>query len=87
MHSRFVQPFLDVTLFFLGLPLVLTRRNRNIFVAIGLCVAVVIGYFVVLMVCQAMGSSGFLLSPSQAAWCPLIVLAPLAAALSHSLWE
>ena len=87
MHSRFVQPFLDVTLFFLGLPLVLTRRNRNIFVAIGLCIGVVIGYFFVLMVCQAMGSSGFLLSPSQAAWCPLIILAPLAAAISHPLWE
>ena len=44
-------------------------------------------YFVVLMVCQAMGSAGFLLSPSQAAWCPLILLAPVAAALSQPLWE
>lgn len=87
LHSRFVQPFLDITLFVLGLPLVLTRRNRNVFMAIGLCVAVVIGYFGVLIVCQGLGAYGFLLSPALAAWMPLLILAPLAAALSHPLWE
>ena len=41
IHSRIVHPFLDVTLLFLGLPLVLTRENRNVFLAIGLCLLVV----------------------------------------------
>lgn len=87
MHARFVQPFLDVTLFALGLPLVLTRRNRNVFVAAGLGVGVVIAYFLVVIVCQALGASGFLLSPALAAWAPLIILAPTAAALSQPIWE
>jgi len=87
MHARFVQPLLDMTLLLLGLPLVLTRRNRNVFVALGLCAVVVVGYYGVLFICQGMGSSGFLLTPAQAAWCPLIVLAPLAAGVSQALWE
>lgn len=87
MHSRFVQPFLDVTLFCLGLPLVLTRQNRSVFLAIGMCIGVVTAYFFVLMVCQALGASGFLLTPAQAAWAPLVVLAPAAAAMSHPIWE
>ena len=31
IHRRFVQPLLDITLLFLGLPLVLTRESRNVF--------------------------------------------------------
>jgi lipopolysaccharide export system permease protein len=87
MHSRFVQPFLDMSLFLLGLPLVLTKQNRSVFVAVGLGVVVVIAYFGILFCCQGMGASGFLLTPAQAAWCPLIILAPAAAALSQPLWD
>ena len=35
IHARIVQPLLDVTLLFLGLPLVLSRSKRNVFLAIG----------------------------------------------------
>jgi len=87
MHARFVQPMLDMCLFLLGLPLVLTKQNRNVFVAIGMCVGVVIGYFLLVMICQAMGSSGFVFSPAQAAWCPLVILAPTAAMVSFPIWE
>lgn len=87
MHARFVQPFLDVTLFVLGLPLVLSRQNRNIFVAAGMGVGVVIAYFAVMIACQALGASGFLMSPALAAWAPLIILAPTAAALSQPIWD
>jgi lipopolysaccharide export system permease protein len=87
MHARFVQPFLDMSLFMLGLPLVLSKQNRNLFVGIGLGVVVVILYFGIVFCSQGMGASGFLLTPAQAAWCPLIILAPAAAALSQPLWE
>ena len=82
-----MQPLLDVTLFVLGLPLVLSRQNRSVFVAAGLCVGVVIAYFAILFLCQGLGSSGLLLTPAQAAWCPLIILAPAAAALAQPLWD
>ena len=37
VHYRFVKPFLDLTLLFLGLPMVLGHRKHNIFAAAGGC--------------------------------------------------
>jgi lipopolysaccharide export system permease protein len=84
VHSRVVQPMLDLTLLFLGLPLVLGRENRNVFVAIGLCVAVVVAFLLVVLIFQYLGSS-YLISPSLAAWCPLMIFVPLAVGMSEPL--
>jgi len=86
IHARIVQPFLDVLLLFLGLPLVLSRYNRNVFFAIGLCVVVVVGFYLVVLGSQYLGSS-YLISPALAAWLPLLVFLPLAAWLSEPLLE
>lgn len=86
VHSRVVQPFLDLSLFFLGLPLVLTRENRNIFVALGWCFLLVLGFFLVVIACQALGNIGYLIRPSLAAWLPLIIFAPIATAVSYPMW-
>jgi lipopolysaccharide export system permease protein len=85
-HARFVQPLLDVTLLFLGLPLVLTRESRNIFLSLALGLAVVCIFFLVVLACHALGISG-LLSPALAAWCPLLIFGPLAVAASSSMRE
>jgi len=85
IHSRLVQPILDVTLLFLGMPLLL-RGNRNAFVAIGLCLLVVVGFLAVVTGCQYLGTS-FLLSPVLAVWAPLFLFVPLAAWISEPVWE
>ncbi len=77
IHTRFVQPLLDVTLLFLGLPLVLTRENRNIFLAIGLCLLLVSVFLVVVLAGQYLGTV-YLLSPALAVWLPLMLFVPLA---------
>jgi lipopolysaccharide export system permease protein len=84
IHSRLIQPFLDTTLLFLGLPFVVTRTNRNPFIAIGMCLAVVTVFMLVVLGCQSLGSGGWL-TPPLAAWLPLIIFAPLAVAGSDSL--
>jgi lipopolysaccharide export system permease protein len=86
IHSRLVQPFLDGTLLLMGLPLVLARGNRNIFLAIGLCSAVVIGFMSLVLGCQYLGSS-YLISPALAAWLPLMLSAPIAAGMCQPLLE
>ena len=53
IHYRFMQPVLDMTLLFLGLPLVVTRGNRNPFIAIGVCLAVVSGFMLVVLSCKS----------------------------------
>jgi lipopolysaccharide export system permease protein len=86
IHGRFLQPFLDTTLLFLGLPFVVTRTNRNPFLSIGLCLAVVTVFMITELGCQSLGSGGWLPAP-LAAWLPLILSAPVAAAMVDSLHQ
>ena len=79
IHTRFLQPFLDTTLLFLGLPFVVTRSNRNPFISLGLCLAVVTVFMIVELGCQSLGSGGWVGAP-LAAWLPLMIFAPIAAA-------
>ncbi len=84
IHSRLVQPLLDATLLFLGLPLILSRENRNLFMAIGLCAAVVTIFMLIVLACQYLGGIYFI-SPALAAWLPLMLFVPLAAILVEPL--
>jgi len=86
IHSRMVQPILDVTLLFLGMPLVVSRSSRNVFVAIGMCVGIVATFLLVVIGLQALGSS-YWMDPARSAWIPLMIFVPLAVASASSLWE
>ena len=86
LHKRFVRPLLDVTLIFLGLPLVLSRGQRNLFAAGGYAAALVLAFFVVSLASHSAGQN-YLLSPHLAAWLPLIVFAPIAYVLARPLWD
>jgi lipopolysaccharide export system permease protein len=84
IHTRLVQPLLDTTLLFLGLPLILARDNRNMFLAIGLCLLVVAFFMFVVVMCQFLGTAS-LVSASLAAWLPLMIFVPAAVAASGPL--
>ena len=86
VHSRILQPLLDIMLLFLGLPLVAARDNRNVFVAIGLCMGLVALFTMVKIACQQLGTN-CLISPSLAAWAPLMIFVPAAVAMSSAMWE
>lgn len=86
IHSRILQPFLDLTLLFLGLPLVVAHDNRNVFVAIGMCIGIVALFFLVSIACQQLGK-GMLISPALAAWAPLMIFVPAAVGMSSGMWE
>jgi lipopolysaccharide export system permease protein len=86
LHSRFVRPMLDLSLVLLGIPLVMSRASRNIFMAavVGICLAAA-----VLVVDQAAGALGrnYLLNASLAAWLPLLIFGPLAYTWARPLWD
>lgn len=84
IHSRLVQPFLDITLLFLGLPLVLRKENRNVFLAIGACAAVVSLFMTVTIICRALGTA-YWVSPALGAWLPLLIFVPPAVVLTESM--
>lgn len=80
IHSRFLRPFQDLTLLFLGLPIILAKGGRNIFLSIGLCLGIVTLFLITTIVCQFLGSNNWT-QPALAAWLPLLLFAPAAVAL------
>ena len=78
VHSRFLQPWMDMTLLLLGLPLILTTRNRNVVQLVVVCLATFGLFFAVSAGFGSLASHGTLISPSLAAWGPLIVFGPIA---------
>ena len=84
LHSRLLQPLMDVTLVMLGLPLMFSRSSRNIFLSIGICVLAALAFTAVAIACQSLGGIG-LMSPALAAWLPLMVFIPLAVGMSGAL--
>ncbi len=86
IHARLVQPLADLTLLALGVPFALTGRNRNIFVAIGVCILVTLTFVVVSIAAHWLGTTS-LLSPAFSAWLPVLLFAPLAVWLSYQVWR
>ena len=86
IHSRIVHPLLDITLLFLGLPLVMTRENRNVFIAIGLCILVVSVFMLIILGLQSLGAS-YLIAPHLAAWAPLLIFVPVAVYMAGAMWK
>jgi lipopolysaccharide export system permease protein len=85
LHLRLVQPLIDISLSLLGIALVLYGSQRNVWGVVGMALVVVIGFFVLSLGCQAAGSSG-LISATLAAWLPLFIFGPFAAAKIRPLY-
>ncbi len=86
IHSRIVQPLMDITLLFLGLPLIVGRENRNVFIAMGVCMGITTLFWLVAIGAQHLGDI-LLINPALAAWVPLIIFVPVAAGLAESMWK
>ncbi len=86
LHSRFVRPLLDMSLVLLGIPLVLRRETRNIFMAAVMGLGLVVALWAVMLTSDALGRN-YLISAVLAAWLPLLVFGPLAYTASRPLWD
>jgi lipopolysaccharide export system permease protein len=84
VHLRLVQPLFDMTLLFLGLPLVVTRESRNVFLAMGMSMAITVAFTLTAMMLQKMGENE-MVPAALAAWAPLMIFVPLAAGMTESL--
>lgn len=86
LHSRLVRPFLDMSLVLLGIPLVLRRETRNIFMAAVMGLGLVVALWAVMLASDALGR-GYLINAALAAWLPLLVFGPLAYTAARPLWD
>jgi lipopolysaccharide export system permease protein len=78
VHSRFLQPLMDLTQLMLGLPLILTTRNRNVVQLVAVCLGTFGMFYAVSTGLGSLASRGTLFTPAMAAWAPLIVFGPIA---------
>jgi hypothetical protein len=85
IHARLIQPFLDVMLLFLGLPIVLLNSDRNIFKTLGLSSLIVISFIALREICQHLGSNADM--PVLGAWLPLLIFGPIAVNQFVKLYE
>jgi lipopolysaccharide export system permease protein len=85
-HARLVKPLADMLVLMLGLPLVLSRENRNPLLAAFLSAIVVGLFWAVTAGCHYLGEN-LTIHPALAAWCPLMIFSPVAAALGGPLLE
>ena len=76
IHSRLTQPVLDMTLLFLGLPVLLLCGDRNVFKAMGLSGLILIAFLLVCYACQFAGANSDM--PVLGAWLPMMIFVPLA---------
>ncbi|MEM0927463.1 MAG: LptF/LptG family permease, partial [Planctomycetota bacterium] len=78
LHERLVRVPLDFVLFLLGLPLVVNRGGKNLFMMIGSAMGLVVFFFALKTAGSAMGGGGYVFPPTIATWIPLLVLGPSA---------
>ncbi len=76
IHSRILLPLLDVAVIFLGLPIILSRGDRNVFKAMGLSALIIISFLVIREGSQYLGTT--LDQPVLGAWLPLMLFGPIA---------
>ena len=79
IHWRILKPFFDMTILLIGIPLVFSRGERNLFLSAGVCLVVVMTMVLVVIASHSMGASRIVTPPSLAAWLPIIIFAPIAA--------
>jgi lipopolysaccharide export system permease protein len=75
-HMRLTRPILGMILVFLGLSVILRDQNRNLFISAGMCLALCALFFAAGFASQQLGDKD-LISPTLAAWLPVIVFGPL----------
>jgi lipopolysaccharide export system permease protein len=76
-HMRLTRPVLGLILVFMGLSVILTDQNRNVFISAGLCLVLCGLFFAAIFAAKQLGDSD-ILSPALAAWLPVLVFGPLA---------
>jgi lipopolysaccharide export system permease protein len=69
----------------LGLPLVISRRDRNVFLAAMMCLGVVVLMQLLMIGSSSLGSMRLIKSAALAAWIPVIIFLPWGLAAFQSL--
>lgn len=87
VHSRILQPVLDLMLLLLGLPFAISKSRDNIFVAAAICMAIVTAVQLTTFAGQSMGAYRLITPTALASWLPVLVFAPFTAISLGKLYD
>ncbi|MEK7447979.1 MAG: LptF/LptG family permease [Planctomycetota bacterium] len=79
-YNKITFPLVNIILLLLGLPFVLIGESKNFFTGVGICLAVVIIFFMVQFFFESLGTKGFI-HPLISAWFPLVFFGLIAVLL------
>jgi lipopolysaccharide export system permease protein len=82
-HTRLTRPILALILVVMGLSVLLRDQNRNVFISAGMCLVLCGLFFGAFFTCKSLGENDFL-SPTLAAWLPVMVFGPLSVVMFDS---
>lgn len=77
IHERILKPLLELTLVLLGLPLVISNPNRNIFFSAAACMLIIALLELTTAASHAAGEYRVIQPAALSAWLPVIVFLPL----------
>lgn len=81
LHSHITVPLSNICLLFLGLPLILSKNNQNLFLGISICILASAAFYGINLGCLSLGYKEFL-NPIFAAWFPITLFFSLGAGLT-----
>jgi lipopolysaccharide export system permease protein len=76
-HMRLTRPILGLILVFMGLSVILTDQNRNVFISAGLSLVLCAVFFAAIFAAKYLGDND-IISPALAAWLPVLGFGPVA---------
>lgn len=77
IHERILKPLLEFTLLLLGLPLVISKPNQNIFIGAAACMLIIGLLELTTAASHAAGAYRMIQPAALSAWLPVIVFLPL----------
>jgi lipopolysaccharide export system permease protein len=77
LHSRFVRPFLDYSIFLIALPIVVGRREQKLLATVGFCLLLICAWYLVTWTSHSLGSARLVKPAALAAWIPVIIFVPI----------
>lgn len=79
IHARIMKPVLELTLLLIGLPLVISNPNRNIFLGAAICLLIIFSIETLTAASHSLGAYRMIQPAAMAAWLPVLVFLPFTA--------
>lgn len=76
-HMRITRPIIGLLLVMIGLSIILRDQTRHVFISTAMCLGTSAMFYGVVFACKFLGNADYI-SPTLAAWLPVMIFGPIA---------